>query len=47
MTLRDIEGLDYQEISNIMDKPLGTIKSRIYYARKRLKKLLEQHGIGD
>ena len=47
ITLRDIEGLDYAEIGKITDKPLGTVKSRIYYARKRLKKLLQAHGIGD
>ena len=47
ITLRDIEGLDYEEISKITEKPLGTVKSRIYYARKRLKSLLEKYGIGD
>jgi RNA polymerase sigma-70 factor (ECF subfamily) len=38
--LRDVQDLDYEEISEIVDKPLGTVKSRIHYARKRLKKLL-------
>ncbi len=36
ITLRDIEELDYQQISEIVEKPLGTVKSRIHYARKRI-----------
>jgi len=47
ITLRDIEGLDYEEISKVVDKPLGTVKSRLYYARKRLKKLLKNSSIGE
>lgn len=47
ITLRDIQGLDYEEIGNVVGKPIGTVKSRIYYARKRLKKLLQQNDIGD
>ena len=31
--LRDIQGLNYEEISNIIGVPLGTIKSRINRAR--------------
>ena len=27
--LRDIQGLDYEQISNIVGVPLGTVKSRI------------------
>ncbi|HPE68175.1 MAG TPA: sigma-70 family RNA polymerase sigma factor [Thermotogota bacterium] len=44
ITLRDLDGLDYEEISRIVEKPLGTVKSRIHYARKRLKELLEASG---
>lgn len=42
ITLRDIEGLDYEEISRIVEKPIGTVKSRIHYARKKLKIMLEK-----
>lgn len=42
ITLRDIDGLDYEEISRIIEKPIGTVKSRIHYARKKLKKMLEK-----
>jgi RNA polymerase sigma-70 factor (ECF subfamily) len=34
--LRDIQELSYEEISNIVEVPLGTIKSRINRARIQL-----------
>ncbi len=39
--LRDIDGLSYEEISQILAKPVGSVKSSLHYARKRLRKLLE------
>lgn len=45
ITLREIEGLSYEEISQIMDCPIGTVRSRIFRAREaiaeKLKPLLE------
>jgi RNA polymerase sigma-70 factor (ECF subfamily) len=38
--LRDIEGLDYDEISQIIGCPLGTVKSRINRGRLRLQEEL-------
>ena len=32
------EGFKYQEIADELDLPLGTVKSRIFFARKALKK---------
>jgi RNA polymerase sigma-70 factor, ECF subfamily len=45
ITLREIEGLSYEEISEAMNCPIGTVRSRIFRAREaialRLKPLLD------
>jgi len=45
ITLREIEGLSYEEIASIMNCPIGTVRSRIFRAREaiaaRLRPLLE------
>jgi RNA polymerase sigma-70 factor, ECF subfamily len=45
VTLREIEGLSYEEISEVMNCPIGTVRSRIFRAREaiaaRLKPLLD------
>jgi len=38
--LRDIQGLSYEEIAEILNIEVGTVKSRINRGRKRLQKLL-------
>ena len=38
--LKEFNGLSYAEISTILDIPLGSVMSRLYYARQRLAKLL-------
>ncbi|TVQ91017.1 MAG: sigma-70 family RNA polymerase sigma factor [Deltaproteobacteria bacterium] len=38
--LRELEGLSYKEIAEAMEIPEGTVMSRLYYARKKLQKLL-------
>ena len=40
LVLCDIEGMAYKEISQAMGIPLGTVQSRIFYARRRLKEVL-------
>ena len=37
------QGYEYQEIADHLDLPMGTVKSRIFYARKKLKSLIHQH----
>jgi len=45
ITLREIEGLSYEDIAEIMNCPIGTVRSRIFRAREaiaeRLRPLLE------
>jgi RNA polymerase sigma-70 factor (ECF subfamily) len=40
ITLREIDGLSYEEIANIMDCPVGTVRSRIFRARERISEAL-------
>ncbi|MBU2698181.1 MULTISPECIES: RNA polymerase sigma factor [Pimelobacter] len=40
LVLRDIQELDYNEIAQLLDTPLGTIKSRIHHARQAVRPLL-------
>jgi RNA polymerase sigma-70 factor (ECF subfamily) len=39
-----INDLSLQEISEVLDVPVGTVKSRLYYGRQALKRNLETHG---
>lgn len=36
ITLREIEGLSYEEIATLMDCPIGTVRSRIFRARETI-----------
>jgi RNA polymerase sigma-70 factor (ECF subfamily) len=40
MLLREVEGLSYVEISETLGCSLGTVMSRLFYARKRLRQRL-------
>lgn len=44
VVLSDIEGLAYDEIAEIMETSIGTVRSRIHRGRKQLRAYLEQHG---
>jgi RNA polymerase sigma-70 factor (ECF subfamily) len=39
---RHINGLSYEEMAEIKDLPLGTVKNRIFQAKEMLKRLLEE-----
>jgi RNA polymerase sigma-70 factor (ECF subfamily) len=40
ITLREIEGLSYEDIANIMNCPIGTVRSRIFRAREAISEKL-------
>ncbi len=42
IVLRDLQGLSYEEIAEIINCSVGTVKSRISRARENLKKILSQ-----
>lgn len=43
VVLRDVEGLDYREIAAALDVPIGTVESRIFRGRARLRDALLAH----
>lgn len=43
VVLSDIQGLSYDEIAEVMDISLGTVKSRLSRARSKLRSLLQEH----
>ena len=47
MELTFYQELSYQEIAEIMECPVNTVKTRMFYAKKRLQEILEQKGIKE
>jgi RNA polymerase sigma-70 factor (ECF subfamily) len=45
VVLRDIEGLSYQEIADVLGLPLPTIKTRLLRARRELQRVLHQGAL--
>lgn len=39
--LREVQGMDYKEIAEVMECSLGTVMSRLFYARKKLQTILK------
>ena len=42
--LREVEGLSYDEISDVLQVPRGTVMSRLHYARERMRATLKDLG---
>jgi RNA polymerase sigma-70 factor, ECF subfamily len=47
LILRDIEGMSYKQIADITGVPVGTVKSRVNRARKKLQRRLSGHTPHD
>jgi RNA polymerase sigma-70 factor (ECF subfamily) len=41
VTLREMDGLSYEDIADIMDCPVGTVRSRIFRAREAIEKSIK------
>ena len=44
VTLREFEGLSYEDIAEVMDCPVGTVRSRIFRAREAIEKKIDALG---
>ncbi|PZQ65939.1 MAG: RNA polymerase sigma factor RpoE [Variovorax paradoxus] len=44
VTLREIEGLSYEEIAEVMNCPIGTVRSRIFRAREAISARVKRAG---
>jgi RNA polymerase sigma-70 factor (ECF subfamily) len=47
LTLREYDGLSYEEIAAVMECPVGTVRSRIFRAREAVDKQVERLMNGD
>jgi RNA polymerase sigma-70 factor (ECF subfamily) len=45
VVLSDLQGLSYQEVADVLDVPVGTVKSRLFRGRKRLQKELYEYAV--
>jgi RNA polymerase sigma-70 factor (ECF subfamily) len=44
LVLRFVEDMSYDEIAEATECPLGTVRSRIYYAKRALRRAMERTG---
>jgi RNA polymerase sigma-70 factor (ECF subfamily) len=47
LVLRFLEGMSYEEIADVVGDPLGTVKSRIHYAKRALRAALERTDVHE
>lgn len=45
LVLKELQGLRYNEIAEVLDIPEGTVASRLFHARRALKEALEELGV--
>lgn len=42
LLLRDVQDLDYQQLAEVLEVPIGTVKSRLFRARTALRQVIER-----
>jgi len=47
LVMRDVEGFDYRQMAEVLDLPLGTLKSRLFRARLALREELKSYMNSD
>jgi RNA polymerase sigma-70 factor (ECF subfamily) len=47
LVLRDIEGMDTHEVAEILNIPVGTVKSRLFRAQEDLRQWMQNHSLGQ
>ncbi len=47
VTLREFDGLSYEDIADVMDCPVGTVRSRIFRAREAIDKQVKEQLDGE
>jgi RNA polymerase sigma-70 factor (ECF subfamily) len=45
VVLSDLEGLPYADIAELMEVPVGTVKSRLFRGRRQLQKILYDYAV--
>ncbi|MBN1552571.1 sigma-70 family RNA polymerase sigma factor, partial [bacterium] len=45
LILSEYQGLDYEKIAQVMGCSLGTVKSRVFRARQKIREWMESHGM--
>jgi RNA polymerase sigma-70 factor (ECF subfamily) len=45
LVLSDVENMSYAEIAKMLNLPVGTVKSRLFRARRQLQKVLYDHAV--
>ena len=46
VVLSDVEGMSYEEIARVLEVPVGTVKSRLFRARRMLQQKLYDYAVG-
>jgi RNA polymerase sigma-70 factor (ECF subfamily) len=47
LVLRFLEGMSYDDVARVIGCPLGTVRSRLHYAKRALRRILERQANGD